>query len=219
LTSRGNRLRGRATIIAYRFLVLAATVGVALAACAPGAVGAQTTTTVQMGDLWFCDPSFQNGVCETTVTAGDTVEWVWVGSQPHTTTECAGDLDSCGSPHLWDSPVQTGGTFSFTFDAPGAFLYRCQVHLFEMRGVITVLAPQPTPTPTPTRVASPTPGPTPTPTQAVSPTPASPAPAAVPNGGGPPRDESAWAWASPLLIAGSVLAFAGAGLARTVFRR
>ena len=191
----------------------------ALAACAPGAVGAQTTTTVQMGDLWFCDPSFQNGVCDTTVTAGDTVEWVWVGSQPHTTTECAGDLDSCGSPHLWDSPVQTGGTFSFTFDAPGTFLYRCQVHPLEMRGVITVLAPQPTPTPTPTRVASPTPGPTPTPTQAVSPTPASPAPAAVPNGGGPPRDESAWAWASPLLIAGSVLAFAGAGLARTVFRR
>jgi len=40
-----------------------------------------------------------------------------VGSQPHTTTECGGDLNLCAPPHLWDSPTQTAGTFSFTFDA------------------------------------------------------------------------------------------------------
>ena len=65
---------------------------------------AQATTTIQVGDVWFCDSSFQNGVCETTVNAGDTVEWQWVGGVPHTTTECAGDLGACPQPHLWDSP-------------------------------------------------------------------------------------------------------------------
>ncbi len=35
---------------------------------------AKSTITIQVGDIWFCDSSFQNGVCETTVNAGDTVE-------------------------------------------------------------------------------------------------------------------------------------------------
>ena len=129
---------------------------------------AQTTSVIEVGDLWFCDSSFQNGVCETTVNVGDTVEWQWVGSAAHTTTECAGDLDACPEPHLWDSPVQTSGTFSFAFDSAGTFVYRCQIHTTAMRGQIIVLAAeQPTPT------SSPIPTPTPT-------------PAEVPAGGGPP---------------------------------
>ncbi len=99
---------------------------------------AQTATVIEVGDFWFCDSSFQSGVCETTISVGDTVQWQWVGSSSHTTTECGGDLDACSQPHLWDSPVQSAGTFSFSFDSPGSFVYRCQVHPSVMRGRIAV---------------------------------------------------------------------------------
>ena len=115
----------------------------------PGA-RAQTTTIIQARDFWFCDSSFQYGVCETAVEVGDTVEWQWRGL--HTTTECAGDLTTCPGPHLWDSPIQISGSFSFTFDTPGTYVYRCQIHPGSMRGQITVLA-QPAPTPTPAPIA------------------------------------------------------------------
>ncbi len=151
---------------------------------------AQTATVIEVGDFWFCDSSFQNGVCETTVSVGDTVQWQCVGSGSHTTTECGGDLDACSQPHLWDSPVQTsGGTFSFAFDSAGSFVYRCQVHPSVMRGRVTVIGGQPTATP------SATPTPSPEPSAAATPTPSSaepveagspaPMPVVVPAAGGP----------------------------------
>lgn len=150
---------------------------------------AQSTTIIEVGDLWFCDPSFQGGVCETNVQEGDTVQWQWVGSQPHTTTECAGDLNACPTPHLWDSEVQTIGTFSFTFEAAGTFVYRCQVHPNEMRGQITVLpagpSPSPQPSPQPSSEPSPSPSAQASPV-AVTPTPAGAQPAVIPAGGGEP---------------------------------
>jgi plastocyanin len=178
---------------------------IVLAAVAPPAghkALAQPATTIDVGDLYFCDSAYQSGVCETTVSAGDTVEWQWVGSQVHTSTECGGDFDACPEPHLWDAPLQQAGTFSFTFDTPGAYLYRCQAHPAEMRGRITVLAAQePTPSPEASPQAS---APTATPTPVAQPT-------AVPIAGSAPpaAGASAYWW---LAIVGGGFIVASGGL-------
>src|SRR3990172_7761044 len=75
------------------------------------ALAQPATTAVQVGDYYFCDQSYENGVCETTVNEGDTVEWQFAGSQLHSTTECGGDLDACPEPHLWDSSFMDSGSF------------------------------------------------------------------------------------------------------------
>lgn len=107
------------------------------------APAAAATVTVAAGDFWFCSPSFQAGICTTTVQEGDTVVWNFAGSaEPHTTTECGASCDSpTGSP-LWESGFiePPGATFSYTFDTPGAYLYVCRVHPFDMRGQIVVEA-------------------------------------------------------------------------------
>src|SRR3990170_2975483 len=107
-----------------RFAAALAAVGlslIALAAAVLLAPGRETlaqpaTTTVQVGDYYFCDQSYVNGVCETSVNEGDTVEWQFAGSQLHSTTECGGDLDACPEPHLWDSSFMDSGSFPFAFD-------------------------------------------------------------------------------------------------------
>ena len=188
-----------------RFAAALAAAGLSLIAAAAlllpaqaGGAFAQSTATIEVGDLYFCDPSYEGGVCETTVDAGDTVEWQFAGSQLHTSTECGGDLDGCPEPHLWDSGFLNSGSFSFTFDSPGTYLYRCQVHPDEMRGQVVVLAAaQPSPSPQ----ASP-PAATPTPTVQ---------PSAVPSGGGPPPvDGGAAPWW--IAIAGGGLLIASAAV-------
>ena len=203
-----------AVLLAIAGLSVIALVGFALSAGFNA--HAQAAATIQVGDFWFCDSSFENGVCETTVNAGETVEWQWVGSAPHTTTACSGsDFTTCNATQGWDSAdfSQTSGTFSYSFgpeDAGKTFLYRCQIHPVQMRGAITVLAAEPTPTPTPppTPVPTPepsphvlseesTPSPQPTPqpsphvlsaesTPSAGPAPVHVQPAAVPAGGGEP---------------------------------
>lgn len=194
----------------------------------PGA-GAQSNTVVPVGDLWFCDSSFENGVCETTVTAGDTVQWDWVGSEIHTTTHCADNLDDCSGPHLWDSPIQASGSFSHTFNTPGSFLYRCQVHPFEMRGVINVVeAAEPTPTAEPDApdedATQPAPGALGEVEQPSDSTdaeaPAAGGPAAVPTAGGePPLGGSSVIWWAVIASGGLLLASASALLLRARSRR
>ncbi len=161
---------------------------------------AQTTTTIQVGDVWFCSVSSADGVCETTISAGDTVTWDWVGTFFHTTTACSGsDFATCDAAQGWDSPVQDSGSFTQTFATAGTFYYKCLVHPGPpvpgpfMRGQITVLAAEPTPTPTPTPPLGPTPTPQPSPqvlSEESSPpagqTPVDVQPAAVPAGGGEP---------------------------------
>lgn len=202
---------------------------VVLAASAGPSARAQSTTTVRIGDIWFCDPSYQNGVCETTVTAGDTVVWDWGVSGSgttfsHTTTNCADNYTSCSGPREWDSGVQTSGTFSHAFgpeDAGKTFLYLCQIHPLQMRGSITVVAaptPTPQPTPTPTPQPSPVPGSSPTPAAATA-TPAGPTPAAVPNGGGaPPAAGQELSWLAGLGLGGLALAVAAGAAVRAARR-
>ena len=172
---------------------------------------AQSTTTIEVGDFYFCAPSFQDGVCETIVNAGDTVEWQFTGAEMHSTTECSDDLDTCSGPHLWDSPLADSGSFSYTFDTPGAYLYRCQAHTFEMRGQVTVLAAAAQPTPT--SQASP---------QASAPaataTPAA-QPEVVPSGGGPPPADGGAALPWAVVAAGGMLIFSAALLVARGLRR
>jgi hypothetical protein len=175
---------------------------------------------VEIGDNWFCSQG--DSACmntdsddidvETTISVGDTVTWDWGGGDVHTTTECAADLDACPQPHLWDSPVQSSGSFSVTFDTPGTYLYRCQVHPIEMRGTITVAATVPTPVPT----ATPSPQASPA---SVTRTPASVQPNAVPAGGGAPATttdgQSPWL----LVVAGGTLLLASVTVMAMLRRR
>jgi len=172
---------------------------------------AQTTTTVNVGDFWFCNASFSNGVCDKNVTVGDTVMWQWMGSAPHTVTQCDSTFTTCPPPGGFDSGTMTSGTFSQTFNTPGSFEYRCNIHTSLMRGRVNVAAAQQA---TPTATAGPTTstGPTRTSAQTTAPgqtTVATPvvsaAPAAVPQTGGGPDDGG--------LPSGLLVAIAGLGLA------
>jgi plastocyanin len=98
-----------------------------------GAPAFAATKQVQVGPngfLVFADG--ETGTNTTTITAGDTVEWVWASSG-HSTTRI-------GTPKTWDSGVQQGPfTFSVTFPDPGTFDYFCIPHQsLGMTGTIMV---------------------------------------------------------------------------------
>jgi hypothetical protein len=120
---------------------------------------AGSAATVPVGDIWFCTSSFQSGVCDVTIHAGDTVTWDFTGARaPHTTTECGASCDSPvpTSQAQWNSSVIVGtdspNTFSHTFTTSGTYLYYCRIHPDMQRGRIIVQAlGNPTPTPTPVR--------------------------------------------------------------------
>jgi plastocyanin len=118
------------------------------------------TSTVPVGDLYFCSASFSGGVCTTTVTAGDTVVWDFSAQDAaHTVTACGASCDNPTSSPLFDSGlVQNHGTFQFTFTTAGTYSYYCQVHALQMRGQVVVQASAATPaagTATPIRIAPP----------------------------------------------------------------
>ena len=116
----------RTRIIAL-ILAVAAVGAVAFAASMPAQ--AQQTTTVAVGDFWFCSSAFESEECVTTIDAGDTVVWDFSGApSTHTTTGA------------WDSGNVNGGTFSFTFDEAGEFAYHCSIHPTLMLGRIVVEA-------------------------------------------------------------------------------
>ena len=146
----------------------------------------------------------------TTVSVGDTVTWNFVEGtdlDAHTTTSIDGGV--------WDSgQVDAPGTFSLTFDTAGVFLYLCEIHPFQMAGVIVVEAAEPGPAPTPFPEGSPETSPQPSPTS-ISPTPDMPP---LPGGGGEPP---AQAGTSPwwLAIAGGSLLMASASLLVLRLRR
>ncbi|KKL98320.1 hypothetical protein LCGC14_1825620, partial [marine sediment metagenome] len=83
-----------AALVAMAGLSLIALAGFALSD--DSGARAQPTNTIQVGDVWFCSVSSADGVCETTISAGDTVTWDWVGILFHTTTACSGsDFATC----------------------------------------------------------------------------------------------------------------------------
>lgn len=188
----------------------AATLALVATLLAASGTGAQSTVNVETGNLYFCDSSFENGVCETTITVGDTVVWDNVAGV-HTVTQCDDTFTTCPPAGGFDSGILTAGaTFSHTFDQAGTFTYWCAFHPIEMRGRILVQEPTPTPSPEPTAEPTPTPeGQTPTPTAAATPT-----PAGVPSTGGPPDDGG-----SPWLLLALLIGVAALGLGAMALRR
>jgi len=217
-------LRGSVGLAALALLACLNAVAGAGALAAP----AQDSVIVVIGDNWFCaqgDSACMNTDSgdidvETTISVGDKVTWNWVGGDIHTTTKCAADRDDCPQPHLWDSPVQSSGSFPVTFDTPGTYIYRCRVHPTQMRGTITVAATGPTPAPT----AAPSPQPSPEATaqaspESVTPAPASVQPNAVPAGGGAPAttidEQSPWL----VVVAGGTLLLLASVTVMAMLRR
>ena len=128
---------------------------------------------VDADDFYFCNPSFLNSVCETTITAGDTVVWDNIGGL-HTVTQCDGAFSTCPPSGGFNSGLlNPGDSFSQTFDAPATISYRCAIHPVQMRGRIIVEAQDtPTPSPTPEPTVGPTAAPdsqTPAPTVVATP--------------------------------------------------
>ncbi|MBI4571094.1 MAG: hypothetical protein HY723_04030 [Chloroflexi bacterium] len=191
-------------------LLLAVAAGALLLGARPTA--AQETVTIAVGDTWFCDASYQAGVCEIAIDAGDTVVWDFSGATlPHTTTACGETCDTpTGSP-LWNSGIISGGgTFSYTFSQAGIYPYFCQIHPFQ-RGRIDVHEGARPTTPTLVVISPPvdyagTPPPTPGP--------------GLPDVGGGPQAGGGWGWlAGVALTASAALALAAAGLLGPLRRR
>lgn len=142
----GDLLRPGPTVaVAHSALGLRATDDLDAAKCA-GTPG-PSTVTVPVGDIWFCGPSFANGVvCETKINVGDTVVWDFTGAvAPHTTTHCGSSCDNPTNSPLWDSGVisttSADRTFEYTFTQPGTYPYLCEVHSAAQRGRIVVNGP------------------------------------------------------------------------------
>ncbi len=70
-----------------------------------------------------------------TVSPGTKVTWINKDSYAHTVTS-----GTPGNPTgLFDSGnINSGGTFSYTFDSTGTFQYYCKIHPDIMQGTVTV---------------------------------------------------------------------------------
>jgi plastocyanin len=120
-------------------VIVASLALVAVVAHADSGSSQAANVTVNVGNFWFCNSSFQNGVCPTTVKVADTVTWNWVVSFPHNTTSCTDATFSNCNGQNWASPTQSSGTFVHQFNSTGTFYYQCTVHPTQMRGRIDVI--------------------------------------------------------------------------------
>ena len=172
-----------------RLIALAALLVALAAGLATSSSPAQAATvTVPTGDIWFCSASFADGVCDTTITAGDTVVWdLGVANIPHTVMECGASCDDPTDSPLWDSGIlDAGESFQFRFTQAGTYLYFCEVHPFAMRGRVIVQAAQVSPT-------SP-PGQTPGADATATPRTVAPVPEGLPTNGQGPQSGAAGGW-------------------------
>ena len=100
---------------------------------APWALGAgahAATFTVNIESLDFSPANVS-------ISAGDTVRWVWV-SGAHSTTSGTCTGATCASDGKWNSGIKSSGSFTHVFDVPGTFPYFCRVHLSAMTGSVIV---------------------------------------------------------------------------------
>jgi plastocyanin len=156
---------------------------------------AQESIAVPVGDFFFCAESFENGVCETAVAEGSTVNWTFGGSTTHTTTS---------DDALWDSGGISSGTFQFTFTEPGTYLYRCSIHPTQMMGRIEVLPAPAEPTATPRATAV---------VDLVAPATPTSGPGLPPTGQGGGTASAGWWLVAGAVVAGLGLSTLGAGYA------
>jgi plastocyanin len=107
------------------------------------------TVHVGRGGTHFVDDT--SGTSNSTVTAGDTVTWVWEGPMQHSVTSGTCDHGGgggyygdggggCSDAGRWPSTGFHGAgfTFSQTFLTAGTFGYYCAMHLGAMTGTIVV---------------------------------------------------------------------------------
>jgi plastocyanin len=112
---------------ARRALVLA--VAAALLAAAPSPGRPARAATASPSEVVIEGFAFSPKTL--TVAPGTTVTWVNRDDEPHT-------IMVHGSPTPLKSPaLDTGDSFSFTFDGPGTFQYFCTLHP-HMQGVVVV---------------------------------------------------------------------------------
>ena len=182
---------------------------ITLSASQPDPVAA-ATTSIDVGDFYFCAASFENGVCDSAVTAGDTVTWQ-VSNGFHTVTECDATFTTCPPSGGFDSgALSSGGSYSRTFGSPGTFEYECVFHPAQMRGRVLVQAATPSASPSPAASATPG-GQSATPTSA-----AGVSPGAVPaSGGGAGENGAPWWLLAGVLVSLTVTAGAASGLRAT----
>ena len=93
-------------------LALTLLLGASFAACGSDDSSGPGTATVNVGDDFF-DPSSR------TVSAGTTVQWTWMGGNPHNVTFDDG---------VGNSVTQTSGTHSRLLNQTGTFTYICTIH-------------------------------------------------------------------------------------------
>lgn len=97
------------------------------------------TRQVNIADSVFTDAVSGNST--STIAAGDTVNWNWVGVLSHTTTSggCPGGI--CTANGLWSSPLQISGPdfpVSIPFQTVGTYPYFCTAHGSLMTGTVVV---------------------------------------------------------------------------------
>ena len=131
-----HRTPARRLTAAVALLSLAAVLAATLAS-APGVRAADHAVQIQ---------GFAFGPGTLTVAVGDTVTWTNADSAPHTVSAESGAFDS--------GNLDEGQAFSFTFDTPGTYTYRCDYHS-EMTGTIVVQAAAAAPTAAPTSAPAP----------------------------------------------------------------
>ncbi|WP_340097990.1 plastocyanin/azurin family copper-binding protein [Salinibaculum salinum] len=83
---------------------------------------AQTVEIGAGGGLSFAPDSF-------TISAGDTVEWGWVGANHNVTpNSIPTEAEWSGTPGAPDDTFDEGYTYRYTFDVPGEYTYYCNPH-------------------------------------------------------------------------------------------
>ena len=96
----------------------------------PVPAGSATVNVGPGGGTSFMD--MHSGSSTTTISAGQTVNWVFMGLHSTTSGNC------CTANGLWDSGVRSSGTFSRMFPSAGTFPYYCTVHGVMMTGTVVV---------------------------------------------------------------------------------
>ncbi len=131
----------------------AAAATAALVFVAGGLPAEQHTVHVGRGGTHFVDDA--SGTSVTTITVGDSVDWVWEGTMEHSVTSGScdhggggdgyygggGGGSTCADSHLWPSTGLHGAGFSFaeTFTTAGTYSYYCAMHESAMTGKVVVL--------------------------------------------------------------------------------
>ena len=115
-----GQMRGQRWMVAVALAVLSA--AALMLGTSMRSVEAQDSAAVSIVDFAFEPASLE-------VATGTTVTWTNNGQARHTATDDNGTFDS--------GRLQSGETFSFTFNTPGTFAYHCDVHP-DMTGTIVV---------------------------------------------------------------------------------